>query len=89
MRSRGSRSRSARCAGRGALEARGEPQETFLRPDDAEAVLRMALRFAGLEPSKAEGVFKFLDMQAKRNGAADTAGNRDRRRRAQKEKRKK
>lgn len=49
----------------------------------------MALRFAGLEPLKAEGVFKFLDMQAKRNGAADTAGNRDRRRRAQKEKRKK
>lgn len=78
--------REMRCRRRD--ESRGAERGMFLRPDDAEPVLRKALRIAGLDATKAEGFFKFLDQRAGRAGADVGPKNRDQRRRAERQKRK-
>jgi hypothetical protein len=70
---------AARCA-----EDGPDAAHALLRPDDAEPVLRKALRIAGLEASKVEGFFKFLDRRSTRNGTAEPTKNRDQRRREKK-----
>jgi hypothetical protein len=70
---------AARCAEHGPDAA-----HALLCPDDAEPVLRKALRIAGLEASKVEGFFKFLDRRSTRNGTAEPTKNRDQRRREKK-----
>lgn len=69
-------------------ETRAVERGMFLRPDDVEAVLRKALRIAGLEPSKVEGFFKYLDQRTRRTGAEVVPQNRDQRRRAARAQRK-
>ena len=58
--------------------------QALLHPDDAEPVLRKALRLAGLEATKVEGFFKFLDRRSTRTGTAVPTKNRDQRRREKK-----
>lgn len=69
-------------------EARGAVSGMFLRPDDAEPVLREALQIAGLDAETVKGFFKFLNQRAKRAGTDAVLTNRDQRRRAEKATRK-
>ena len=66
------------------LHQRPGHTHALLLPDDAEPVLRKALRLAGLDANAVEGYFKFLDRRSERTGTAEPTKNRDQRRREKK-----